>query len=333
MKYKISSIISACLVLTSFILLPSCQHEISITGQYDTVCFDTKIQPLIAAKCGRCHGGNTTGESVHPSLLTYDEIRNEVTPYHSGQSQLYSAILSLWDNPMPPDHALSLEERLLIRVWIDQGASWTHCAVDTSKYIPPPADTAAAWVNPYACFTRDIVPIFAAKCAVTGCHDAKTHKEGLNLTSYSKIISGIVPYNANSSRLYRAMNGQLEDPMPPSGSGISMSQAQKDTIRNWINRGAKDTVCGETCDTSNVTFAGSVMPLLQTACIDCHKTVAASWNVTLTSYAGVKNLVDDGRLMKVIQRTDLYPMPPSYGLSACKKKIIEIWVNAKAQNN
>lgn len=167
MRYKKSLLVVATLTVSGILLNTSCKHEISITGQYDTICFDTKIQPLIAAKCGRCHG-SATGKSAHPSLLTYSEIRREVTPYNSSQSRLYQVITSLWENPMPPDSALSLEERLIIRIWIDQGALHTTCPVDTGKYIPPviPPDTGAQWVNPYACYTRDILPIFVSKCSM-----------------------------------------------------------------------------------------------------------------------------------------------------------------------
>lgn len=126
-----NSIIAVTIISGIIFLSPSCKHEIPISGQFDTICFDTKIQPLIAAKCGRCHGSNT-GRNAHPSLLTYAQISKEVTPYKSAQSRLYEAITSLWENPMPPDSALSLDERLVIRIWIDQGALHTTCPVTAS---------------------------------------------------------------------------------------------------------------------------------------------------------------------------------------------------------
>jgi uncharacterized membrane protein len=344
MKYKISGIILVCLILGAFLLIPSCKHEISIAGQYDTICFDTKIQPLIAAKCGRCHGGNSTGRSVHPSLMTYDEIRREVTPYKSAQSRLYSVMLSLWENPMPPDSALSLTERLMIRIWIDQGAIHTKCPTDTNSYKPPviSPDTGKAWVNPYACFTRDIMPIFSSKCSMLGCHDAITHREGLNMSNYASIMQyskdgsgGIVPYNPNASVIYQAVTGG-EDIMPPThpaGKYTALTQTEIDTIYRWISRGAKDTVCGETCDTSNVTFSGKVWPVIQNACTGCHSGTSPGLGISLTTYAQVNAIVTDGRLLKVIRRTDTYPMPPSYSLPHCKERSIEIWINAGAPNN
>jgi Planctomycete cytochrome C len=339
MKLIHSLLIFIILVLGSFFLAPSCKHEISITGQYDTVCFDTKIQPLIASKCGRCHGSNT-GKNAHPTLLTFSQISKEVTPYNSAQSRLYQAITSLWENPMPPDSALSLEERLIIRIWIDQGALHTTCPVDTthSKSTIPP-DTATSWVNPYACYTRDIMPIFVSKCAMTGCHDGVTKRARLDMSTYASMMAyigegsaGIVPYNPNASVIYQAITGG-EDIMPPVNKNIPLTQTQIDTIYRWISRGAKDTVCGQVCDTTNVTFSGKVWPIIQNACSGCHSGTSPALGISLTSYAQVDAIVTDGRLIKAIRRTLSFPMPPSYTLPYCNERTIEIWVNAGAPNN
>ena len=344
MKYWYSLVVIIAFIFGLFLLIPSCKHEISITGQYDTVCFDTKIQPLIAAKCGRCHGGNGSGRSVHPALMTYDEIRKEVTPFNSAQSRLYLAMLSLWENPMPPDSSLSLAERLVIRVWIDQGALHTICPVDTHTYHPPvvPPDTGKLWVNPYACYTRDILPIFSSKCSMTGCHDAISKKSGLDMSGYAAMMAyindgsaGIVPYNPNASYIYQAIRpGSGEDPMPPQGK-TQLTTAELDTISSWISRGAKDTICGETCDTTNVTFSGKVWPIIQNACTGCHSGTSPSSGISLTSFAEVNAIVTNGKLIKVIRRSPMptYPMPLGYTLPHCKERTIEIWVNSGAPNN
>jgi hypothetical protein len=242
---------------------------------------------------------------------------------------------------MPPDSALSLAERLLVRVWIDQGASWTHCPVDTSHYIPPviPPDTAKPWVNPYACYTRDIMPIFVSKCAMPGCHDPITKRKGLDMSNYAAIMAyigegsaGIIPYDPNTSIIYQAITGG-EDLMPPANKKIPLTQAQIDTIYKWISRGAKDTICGETCDTTNVTYSGKVWPIIQNSCMGCHSGASPSSGISLTSYTQVNAIVTDGRLLKVIRRLPPFPMPPGYALPHCKERTIEIWLKAGAPNN
>ncbi len=62
------------------------------------------------------------------------------------------------------------------------------------------------------CFERDILPIFLANCAMSGCHDAQSHEDGYILTSYETITAkGIVPYEPNRSEIYKVLIGQGEN--------------------------------------------------------------------------------------------------------------------------
>src|SRR5436309_2185452 len=64
------------------------------------------------------------------------------------------------------------------------------------------------------CFEEEILPLFQANCAKSGCHDAASHQEGYVLDSYSHIVSkGIVPGNSKSSKLYQVLTGG-EEKMP-----------------------------------------------------------------------------------------------------------------------
>ncbi|MBL7976522.1 MAG: hypothetical protein JNJ85_16510, partial [Candidatus Kapabacteria bacterium] len=56
------------------------------------------------------------------------------------------------------------------------------------------------------CFSRDVLPIFLSNCGMSGCHDATTHAEGYNLTTYSGIMRGIVAYNPSGSKCYTVAN-------------------------------------------------------------------------------------------------------------------------------
>jgi hypothetical protein len=54
------------------------------------------------------------------------------------------------------------------------------------------------------------------------------------MSTYSGVMKYVVPGNASSSMLYQdVVNGS----MPPGGS---LTQAQKDAIKNWINAGAQN---------------------------------------------------------------------------------------------
>lgn len=94
------------------------------------------------------------------------------------------------------------------------------------------------------------------------------------------------------------------------------------------------------CDTTNVTFSGSVAPILSNNCLSCHSNNSAAAfgnNIKLQDYADVKLRVDDGKLIGSIKHTSGFkPMPYPAGnaqLESCKLTIIQKWVNAGAPNN
>ena len=192
---------------------------------------------------------------------------------------LYQAIISKWENLMPPKQPLSLVNRTKIRVWIEQGANLTTCPDVTGTTPPPGTGTSSNYVA-RACFSRDILPVIISRCATASCHDAITHREGYNYTTYTNILSSVTPGNPGSSRLYRAITSGGESKMPPSGSP-PLTTAEIDSIGKWIGYGALNENCGEICDTINpVTFSGTIWPVIQTSCLGCHSSSAASGNVS-----------------------------------------------------
>jgi hypothetical protein len=95
---------------------------------------------------------------------------------------------------------------------------------------------------------------------------------------------------------------------------------------------------GNQCDTVNVTYAGSVVPIMQNHCLSCHSNaVAASFggNIKLEVYADVKIQADNHKLLGAVAHENGYsPMPNGAPkLEDCKISTIRIWVNAGAPNN
>lgn len=184
------------------------------------------------------------------------------------------------------------------------------------------------------CFESSVLPIFISSCASPGCHDAASHKEGYNLTNYTSIIrEGIVPGNANESKLYRVTSGG-EDRMPPSPYP-QLTQAQRDTLAKWINEGAKNTTkCNCSCDTTQFAFASTIKPIIDNYCLGCHSTSSPGGGIDLSSYTNVKTVATNGRLVgSVKQSPGFSAMPKGSKLSECQIKQIEKWVSAGALNN
>ena len=87
------------------------------------------------------------------------------------------------------------------------------------------------------------------------------------------------------------------------------------------------------CDTTNVTYSGTVAPLLSSNCTSCHSGGAPSGSILLTNYTNVQAVAASGMLMNALQGNGVPIMPPSGSLSACKKNQVRIWVNKGMLNN
>jgi len=84
-------------------------------------------------------------------------------------------------------------------------------------------------------FSGDLVPIFTANCALSGCHDGTAHNPNLTASgAYNGIMSGgyvntLIP---TSSILYSEVKSGS---MPPAGA-LKATDTQK--ILDWIRNGA-----------------------------------------------------------------------------------------------
>jgi hypothetical protein len=92
---------------------------------------------------------------------------------------------------------------------------------------------------------------------------------------------------------------------------------------------------GVKCDTSNVTFSGSVAPVFNAYCISCHNNVSPSNNIDLSSYPGAVAAYNTGRLVGSITWQSGYFQMPKGGsqLSSCDISKIEVWIRAGLPNN
>jgi hypothetical protein len=92
---------------------------------------------------------------------------------------------------------------------------------------------------------------------------------------------------------------------------------------------------GGGCDTVNVTFSGTIKPILQNNCVGCHSGPGAPNGVNLTTYNGAKAVALNGKLSGVVRHAPGFPAMPKGGakLSDCKVAQIVAWINRGAPNN
>jgi Cytochrome C oxidase, cbb3-type, subunit III/Planctomycete cytochrome C len=183
------------------------------------------------------------------------------------------------------------------------------------------------------CFESSVLPIFQSSCAMTGCHNSVSHIEGYALDSYANIVRrGITPGNASQSKLYKVLFASGEDRMPPNGS---LTQAQKDSIKIWINQGAKNTTnCNCNCDDTQFTYVAIIQPIMNTNCVGCHKPGSLGGNIDLSTYAKVNIQVTNGKLLGSVTHASGYVAMPQGGkLEDCQISQIQKWIDAGALNN
>jgi hypothetical protein len=184
-------------------------------------------------------------------------------------------------------------------------------------------------------FSMQILPILQSNCGMSGCHDAGTASDGVVLTSYASVMnSGIVtPFNISNSDLYEVLVETDPDKrMPPNGP-LPANQIQ--LIQAWIQQGALNKFCDGGCDTLNVTYSGTIRPLLQTKCQGCHQGSSGGGGVDLSTYTGVASAVFSGRLMGSVEHLSGFSPMPKNGakLPDCDLAKLRIWVNAGYPNN
>jgi uncharacterized membrane protein len=207
----------------------------------------------------------------------------------------------------------------------------TSTTITTSNTASTSSTSSTSGANDSVCFNTQILPIFNSSCALSGCHDAITHTDGYNLTSYSGIKNNIVAGNPTSGKIMREIN---RNSMPIS-PGNPLTAEQKALITKWINEGALNRTCNDPCDPINATFASGVNSIITTNCVGCHNNSLASGGINLNGYTNIKVQALNGKLICSIQQTgSCSSMPknaPKLGNNCIS--LIQNWITNGAQNN
>lgn len=223
--------------------------------------------------------------------------------------------------------------KLFLLILILFSTSCTHETIvkpiytDTGSIIvDPPSPTVK---SDTVCFNTEILPLYTTYCSSPGCHDAISHREGVTLTNYAQIKNGITAKDPSRSPFYTIIgNG-----MPPRNSP-QMTTDQLATIVKWINQGALNTNCINSCDTTKFTYTNAIQGLLLTNCNGCHGSNPGSGNVYLGDYASAKTYISANQalfLNAITHSTSLTPaqrMPPSNKMADCQISQFEKWINA-----
>jgi hypothetical protein len=189
-------------------------------------------------------------------------------------------------------------------------------------------------------FNRDVLPILRSNCAFSGCHDAPTSQDGVNLETYETVMAtaDVEPFDLNESKIYRVLiEDDPDDKMPPAPNA-PLSQEQVSMIAKWILQGAMNLECDENsggCNTTSVSFSADIQPVIQNNCVGCHSGGAPSGGIKLVTYADVKQVVNNGKLFGAVSWQQGFVNMPFGGdqLPQCTIDQIEAWIADGALEN
>lgn len=324
MKFKRLSFLSASLITglgSILMLVNSCKHEGVPADQMPQICFQSEVLPIFRNSCGTTGCHDNRGEAGY-TFTDYSSIMKAINAGNADKSKAYQAITSTFQL-MPPDNALPASKRTIIRLWIEQGAKETTCGTSGTNGN---TKTGTLW----ACYDRDIQPILMSSCAVSGCHDAITHKEGIDFSNYNKTLGTISKGNPTGSKMYKSITASQssEDFMPPKPYS-PLSKAAIDTIYSWIKRGGLNEECASRCDTTGaIKYVSHIKSLIDLSCVSCHGVNSPSGGIKLLTASDVQAVAKTGKLLNSVKRkSGAVAMPPAYALSTCDIRQIELWIN------
>lgn len=209
----------------------------------------------------------------------------------------------------------------------------TSCKHDIPELLSNTIPTVSASCSPDSVyFVNEIQPLLISNCAMSGCHDAITHKEGVNLTTYVGVMREVKAGNAGGSTLYKSMVRTDDERMPPKPAP-ALSADVLTKVRNWINQGAINNNC-TSCDESKFTYTAVIKPIIANKCQGCHNPSSMGGGIDLSTYTAVKANAQSGKLYGSISwASGFSKMPQGSKLPTCEISQIKSWIDGGALNN
>jgi hypothetical protein len=101
----------------------------------------------------------------------------------------------------------------------------------------------------------------------------------------------------------------------------------------YDNEEALYPALSSTCDTTNVTYNATIVPILNNSCLTCHSVAATGGSIVLTSYAAV--VANAPRITGSIKQLSGFSAMPknSAKLKSCSIAQWDIWVKNGMPNN
>ncbi len=198
------------------------------------VSFAEDIQPILKARCYRCHGEKTQKADLNLASAKRIQRGSESGMILDAGNPNGSRLLEVvQDGEMPPEdegQKLSTGQIELIRRWIEQGADFGAEEFDVH-----------AGLNQH-----DVLPILLLRCAT--CHGRQKQEAGLDLRTKASMLKGgksgpaIVPGEPNASLIIKKIKAEQMPPRPKlaSHSVKPVEPQELERLIKWIELGAPE---------------------------------------------------------------------------------------------
>ncbi|MSR31153.1 MAG: DUF1549 domain-containing protein [Gemmataceae bacterium] len=198
-----------------------------------TPTFETDIQPILQAKCARCHDDKSRKGDLHLGTLAGifkgGESGPAVVSGKPGESLLYEKVHK---GEMPPEkkNRLNASEVQSIKDWIAGGAKGKEGPLALGE-------------SPNQ---HDVIPILLRRCSA--CHGRHRQEAGLDLRNKAAILRGgksgpamVVGKPEESLLIKRVRAAQMPPPSRLVEASVKpIEQGEVETLARWIASGAKE---------------------------------------------------------------------------------------------
>lgn len=227
---------------------------ISQKRQQIPVSFEKHIGPMLAGKCGNCHGEDKQDGRLR--LDSYAEMAKGgrggalLIPGNPTASLIMRRITATDANSRMPRGGNKLADGDIqkISLWISQGAKFDGELATASSKPASNAPSASANVivnrpsgNETVSFTEHIAPWMVNLCM--NCHSGRNARNGFSLETFEDLMRGgrngrvVIPGNLKDSKLWQLVGEQDPIKMPPGQALITRTNHKN--LRIWIEEGAK----------------------------------------------------------------------------------------------
>ncbi len=215
---------------------PTLTQSVLTPQQKASLSYETVRTAVFTQSCTGCHGS-----LGGVNLESYDSVIQNLALVERAVFQTKT---------MPKGFSLTRDQEAILKAWIEMGApekpgqgTPAPTPDPTATPEPTPEPTPTPVPEPLkATFESIKQNVLTNKCIY--CHSGSGQAKHIPIDTVDALVNSpreiVIPGNADESGLVLAIERDDDKRMPPPNVGKSLSDDEKQVIREWINNGASD---------------------------------------------------------------------------------------------